>query len=109
MLEAERVKSDVRRQAGKVEAVRRRLREVEDRVRAWKEGEATRERARALEEEGREVRRALAAARWREAVERLAREESELEGERERKREVQCEMVRLLGLRQELEGQREDR
>ena len=40
---------EVRRQAGKVEDVRRRLKEVEERVRSWKEGEAIRERVKALE------------------------------------------------------------
>lgn len=84
VLESDRVKSEVRKQAGKVGQVRRRLQEVEERVRGWKEGEAIRERVRALEEEEREAARALAGARWKEAVERLRREEEELEGERDR-------------------------
>ena len=85
------------------------MKEVEERVRGWKEGEAIRERVRALEEEGREAVRALAGARWKDAVERLRREEKELEGERDRQKEVQGEMIRLLGVRQGLEGEREDK
>jgi hypothetical protein len=42
-------------------------------------------------------------------VERLRREEKEVEGERDRQKEVQGEMIRLLGLRQELESEREDK
>ena len=42
-------------------------------------------------------------------MERLRREEKEVEGERDRQKEVQGEMIRLLGLRQELESEREDK
>jgi hypothetical protein len=49
VLESERVKLEVRRQAGKVEEVRRRLKEVEERVKCWKEGEAIREKVKVLE------------------------------------------------------------
>ena len=85
------------------------MKEVEERVRSWKEGEAIRERVRSLENEEREANSALVGARWKEAEDRLRREEKELEGERDRQMEGQGEMIRLLGLRQDLEREIDDK